>query len=74
MKIVAGLFGETPPYFCWQLVFYLHLPTSGSQNTVKTVPQPLFVKRAFFALYVSIISPVGPIPIALFVFELEAKE
>ena len=64
----------TPPYFCWQLAFYRHLPTSGRQNTVKTALQPLFVNRAFVALYVSIISPVGPIPISLFVFELEAKE
>ena len=62
------------PYFCWQLAFYRHLPTSGRQNTVKTAPQPLFVNRAFVALYVSIISPVGPIPISLFVFELEAEE
>ena len=28
----------------------------------------------FVALYVSIISPVGPIPISLFGFELEAEE
>ena len=37
-----------------------------AENTVKTAPQPLFVNRAFVALYVSIISPVGPIPISLF--------
>ena len=47
---------------------------SGRQNTVKTAPQPLFVNRAFEALYVEIISPVGPIPISLFIFELQAKE
>ena len=40
----------------------------------KMAPQPLFVNRAFVALYVSIISPVGPILISLFVFELEAEE
>merc|ERR1712012_980954 len=64
---------STPTYFCWQLAFYRHLPTSGRQNTVKTDPQPLFVNRAFVALYVSIISLVEPIPILLFVFELEAE-
>ena len=63
-----------PPYFCWQLAFHLHLPTLGRQNPVKTAPQPLFVNRAFVALYVSIISPVGPIPISPFLFELEAEE
>ena len=71
LKIVAERFFGTPPYFCWQLAFYRHLPTSGRQNTVKTAPQPLFVNRAFVALYVSIISPVGPIPISLFLFELD---
>ena len=52
LKIVAERFWGTPPYFCWQLAFYQHLPTSGRQNTVKTAPQPLFVNRAFVALYV----------------------
>ena len=33
-----------------------------------------FVNRAFVAPYVWIISPVGPIPISLFVFELEAED
>ena len=74
VKIAACQVFATPPYFCWQLAFYRHLPTSGRQNTVKTAPQPLFVDRAFVALYVNIISPVGPIPISLFVFELEAEE
>ena len=74
VKIVTPQVFGTPSYFCWQLAFYRHLPTSGRQNTVKTAPQPLFVNRAFVALYVSIISPIGPIPISLFVFELEAKE
>ena len=37
-------------------------------------PQPLFVNKAFVALYVGIILPVGPIPISLFVFELEAED
>ena len=41
---------------------------------VKTAPQPLFVDRAFVALYVTIISSVAPIPISIFVFELEAEE
>ena len=63
VKIVTAQLFATPPYFCWQLAFYRHLPTSGRQNTVKTAPQPLFVNRAFVALYVSIISPVGPISI-----------
>ena len=74
VKIVtAQLFG-TPPYFCWQLAFYRHLPTSGRQNTVKTAPQPLIVNSAFVALYVGIILPIGPIPISLFLFELEAED
>ena len=34
----------------------------------------LIVNRAFVALYVTIISPVGPIPIFLFVLVLEAEE
>ena len=50
------------------------LPTSGRQNKVKTAPQPLFVNNAFVALYVGIILPIGPIPISLFVFELEAED
>ena len=50
------------------------ISTSGRQNTVKTAPQPLFVNNAFVALYVGIILPIGPIPISLFVFELEAKD
>ena len=29
LKIVAVRFCETPTYFCWQLAFYRHLPTSG---------------------------------------------
>ena len=66
--MTTGLFA-TPPYFCWKLAFYRHLPTSGRQNTVKTAPQPLLVNRAFVALNVTIISPVGPFLISLFVFE-----
>ena len=74
VKIVtAGLF-PTPPFFCWQLAFYRHLPTSGRQNTVKTAPQSLIVNSAFVALYVGIILPIGPIPISLFVFDLEAED
>ena len=68
------ILNATPPYFCWQLAFYRHLPTSGRQNTVKTTLQPRFVNSAFVALYVSIISPIVPIPISLFVFELEAED
>ena len=60
LKIVVVSAIPTPPYFCWQLAFYRHLPTSGRQNTVKTTPQPLFVNSAFVALYVGIILPVGP--------------
>ena len=59
-----------PPYFCWQLAFYRHIPTSGRQNTVKTAPQLLFVNRVFVALYVTIILPVGPIPISLYLSSL----
>ena len=65
VKIVTAQLFVTLPYFCWQLAFYRHLPTSGWQNTVKTALQPLFVNRAFVPLYVSIISPVGPIPISI---------
>ena len=71
--MTAQLF-VTPPYFCWQLAFYRHLPTSGRQNMVKTAPQQLIVNSAFVALYVGIILPIGPIPISFFVFELEAEE
>ena len=74
LKIVAVLLFVTPSYFCWQLAFYRHLPASGRQNTVKTAPQPLFVNKAFVALYVGIILPIGPIPISLFLFELEAED
>ena len=73
-KIVTAQLFPTPPYFCGQLAFYRHLPTSGKQNTVKTAPQPLIVNSAFVALYVGIILPIGPILISLFVFELEAEE
>ena len=69
LKIVVKRFFVTPPYFCWQLAFYRHLPTSGRQNTVKTAPQPLIVNKAFFALYVGIILPIGPTPISLFLFD-----
>ena len=55
-------------------LFYRHLPTSDRQNTVKTAPQPLIVDKAFFALYVGIILPIGPTPISLFVFDLEAED
>ena len=74
VKIVTAQLFATPPYFCWQLAFYRHLPTSGRQNTVKTAPQPLIVNKAFFALYVGIILPIGPTPISLFVFDLEAED
>ena len=74
VKIVTAQLFPTPPYFCWQLAFYWHLPTLGRQNTVKTAPQPLIVNSAFVALYVGIILPIGPIPISLFVFELEAED
>ena len=43
IKIVtAGLF-VTPPYFCWQLAFHRHLPTSGRQNRVKNLLYPPFI-------------------------------
>ena len=74
LKSVAVSAIATPPYFCWQLAFYRHLPTSGRQNTVKTAPQPLIVNSAFVALYVGIILPIVPIPISLFVFDLEAED
>merc|ERR1712004_813952 len=54
VKIAACQVFGTPPYFCWQLAFHRHLPTSGRQNTVKTAPQPLIVNSAFFTLYVGI--------------------
>ena len=40
IKIVAVVFFATPPYFCWQLVFYWHLLTSVRQNTVKKISTP----------------------------------
>ena len=65
LKSVLRHCSESVQYFCiFQLLCFSLHPT----------PQPLFVNRAFVALYVSIISLVGPIPISLFVFELEAKE
>ena len=43
VKIVtAGLFA-TPTYFCWQLAFHRHLPTSGRQNRVKNLLYPPFI-------------------------------
>ena len=74
VKIVtAGLFA-TPTYFCWQLAFHWHLPTSGRQNTVKKGPQPLFVPKAFFPYVYRPFQLLWPITIFLFVFELEAEE
>ena len=72
VKIVtAGLF-PTPPYFCWQLAFYRHLPTSGRQNTVKTAPQPLIVNSAFFTLYGSVSAGREKWPFnVLFFFKVE---
>ena len=35
MKIAADQVFQTPRYFCWQLAFYWHLPTSGRLNKVK---------------------------------------
>ena len=35
VKIAACQVFVTLPYFCWQLAFYQHLPTSGRQNTVE---------------------------------------
>ena len=43
LKIVAVRFFVTPPYFCWQLAFYRHLPTSGRQNRVKNLLYPPFI-------------------------------
>ena len=48
VKIAACQVFVTPPYFCWQLAFYRHLPTSGRQNTVKTAPQPLRIHICIF--------------------------
>ena len=47
-----------PPYFCWQIAFYRHLPTSGRQNTVKKGPQPLFTQKAFVPLCIPVFSPI----------------
>ena len=46
---------------------------SGTR-VLKKAPQPLIVNSAFVALYVGIILPIGPIPISLFLFELEAED
>ena len=46
----------------------------GQAKHGQTAPQPLIVNSAFFTLYVGIILPIGPIPISLFVFKLEAEE
>ena len=34
-KLWPPSFSLPPPYFCWQLAFYWHLPTSGSQTRSK---------------------------------------
>ena len=57
MKIVAERFFGTPTYFCWQLAFHRHLPTSGRQNTVKKGPQPLFAQNVFVPLCIPAFSP-----------------
>ena len=43
LKIVAVSAIPTPPYFCWQLAFHRHLPTSGRQNRVKNLLYPPFI-------------------------------
>ena len=43
LKIVAVRFFPTPTYFCWQLAFHRHLPTSGRQNRVKNLLYPPFI-------------------------------
>ena len=53
VKIVTPQLFVTPPYFCWQLAFYRHLPTSGRQNTVKTAPQPLFVNSESISVHLT---------------------
>ena len=74
VKIVTSQVFGTLSYFCWQLVFNRHLPTSKPAKHGQNGPAAIFVNKAFVAPYVTIISPVGPIPISLFVFELEAEE
>ena len=43
VKIVTPELFATPTYFCWQLAFYRHLPTSGRQNRVKNLLYPPFI-------------------------------
>ena len=70
LKLRPAKFFVTPPIFAGNSRF-----TGISQlRAVKTAPQPLIVNSAFFTLYVGIILPIGPIPISLFVFDLEAED
>ena len=74
VKIVACQVFGTPPYFCWQLAFYRHLPTSGRQNTVKKAPQPLFAQKVFAPLCIyPAFHLLCTITISLFLFELQAE-
>ena len=43
VKIVTPQLFPTPTYFCWQLAFHRHLPTSGRQNRVKNLLYPPFI-------------------------------
>ena len=43
VKIVTAQLFATPHYFCWQLAFYRHLPTSGRQNRVQNLLYPPFI-------------------------------
>ena len=43
VKITAWRLFATPTYFCWQLAFHRHLPTSGRQNRVKNLLYPPFI-------------------------------
>ena len=43
VKIVNAQLFVTPPYFCWQLAFYWHLPTLGRENTVKKLCTPFHI-------------------------------
>ena len=43
VKIVTPELFPTPTYFCWQLAFHRHLPTSGRQNRVKNLLYPPFI-------------------------------
>ena len=49
-------------------------PNFGQAKHGQNGPAATDCQQSFVALYVEIILPIGPIPISLFVFDLEAED